>query len=146
MENGPTKIGVHIKCQSIEKSLQFYLALGFNPVFAYGSDEFRAQFSFPTAPEKYQGVSFAIGDALFEIADGHVAVKPEVFGQSVSSSKVSAYFDIASVDQFVTTCRQNNINILVEPRIFPWGTREVVVKDPDGFILVFREVLPTYGK
>jgi uncharacterized glyoxalase superfamily protein PhnB len=119
--------------------LNFYLSLGFTPVFAYGSPEFTKQFSFPTAPEKYQGVSFAVGDAIFEIADGHIAVKQEVFGEMVQSSKISMFFDIDSVDEFVKVCQKCDIKIVVEPKAYPWGTKEVVVKDPDGTVLVFRE-------
>lgn len=137
----PTRMGVHVKCASIEKSLNFYLALGFNPIFAYGAPEFTKQFACPTALEKYSGVTFEIGNGLFEIADGHVAVKQEVFGQPVLSSKVSTMFDVASVDDFVSHCEKKGIVIAIAPRVFPWGTKEVVLKDPDGFVLVFREFL-----
>ncbi len=135
----PTCMGIHVKCQSIEKSLAFYRVLGFTPVFAYGSAEFTQQFTCPTAPESYSGVTFEIGGGLFEIADGHIAVKPEVFKVHIDSSKISAMFDVASVDDLVEVCRRNDIQIAVEPRVFPWGTKEVVIKDPDGFVLVFRE-------
>ena len=92
-------MGMHIKCKSMTKSFNFYKKLGFNPIFAYGSENFTKQFNFPTAKENYCGVTFAIGDALFEVADGHVAVKPEVFLETVTSSKVSAMFDVESVDE-----------------------------------------------
>lgn len=137
----PNRMGVHVKCKSIEKSLGFYLKLGFTPIFAYGSVEFTTQFSCPTATEKYSGVTFGIGSALFEIADGHIAVKSEVFRETVLSSKVSMMFDINSVDDFVALCDEEKIQVAVPPRIFPWGTKEVVLKDPDGVVLVFREML-----
>lgn len=137
----PARMGIHVKCQSIEKSLVFYRELGFTPVFAYGSAEFTQQFTCPTAPENYSGVTFEIGGGLFEIADGHIAVKSEVFKEHIGSSKISAMFDVASVDDLIEVCRKNDIQIAVAPRVFPWGTKEVVLIDPDGFVLVFREVL-----
>lgn len=139
MNISPKKLGVHIKCQSMDKSLSFYTKLGFNPIFAYGSDKFTSQFSFPTAKESYCGVTFSIGDALYEVADGHVAVKPEVFLETVNSSKVSAMFDVESVDNLVSFCEKEGIEIAAPVRVYPWGTKEVVLRDPDGFVLVFRE-------
>lgn len=137
----PLKLGVHIKCAAINDSLKFYLMLGFTPVFVYGSEEFRKQFSCTTVAETYNGVSLAIGDAVLEIADGHMAVKNEVFRETVKSSKVSLFFDVPSVDDFVAVCQKNAIEIVKPPTAYPWGTREVVVKDPDGVVLVFREFL-----
>ena len=138
-------MGVHIKCKSIENSLAFYSKLGFNPVFAYGSDEFTKQLTCPSAKENYCGVTFEIGGGLFEIADGHVAVKPEVFLKTIESSKVSAMFDITSVDELVSYCEKESIDIIVPVKIYPWGTKEVVLKDPDGLILVFRELIKKIG-
>lgn len=137
----PKKMGTHIKCQSIEKSMNFYTKLGFTPVFAYGLAEFITQFTCPTAPEKYCGVTFSIGNALFEIADGHVAVKQKVFQERVISSKISMMFDIDSVEELAIFARENNLEVAVPPRVFSWGTKEIVLRDPDGVILVFREVL-----
>lgn len=136
----PKRFGVHIKCHDIEKSLRFYELLGFNVIFVYGTGKFREMFpGVHSAEEKYCGIVFEIGDALFEIADGHIAVKDEVFEESIHSSKVSAMVDIDSVDAVVDICRSQDIRIAVQPKVYPWGTKEVVIKDPDGFVLVFRE-------
>ena len=92
-----------------------------------------------TALEKYRGVVFEIGDTILEIGEDHIAIKPEVFKKRISSSKISAMIDVDSLARMMDICKKNNIKISVSPKKFPWGTRELVIKDPDGFVLVFRE-------
>lgn len=138
-----TKFGIHHKVKNIEKSLKFYKDFGFKEVFGYGDIKFLAKLdkSIPKVLEKYNGAVFEIGGALLEIADGHIAVKPEVFRQKIESSKLSAMIHVDSVDHVVKVCGKNDYKILVAPKVFPWGTREVVIRDPDGFVLVFIEKL-----
>ncbi|GAB4160203.1 MAG: hypothetical protein Fur003_3870 [Candidatus Dojkabacteria bacterium] len=142
MENSPTKLGVHLKVKSISNSLNFYKAFEFEPIFAYGSDSFLSQFkNIKTVSENYNGVDFKIGDALLELAEGHLAVKPEVFKEEINSSKVSIFLDVKSIDKVRETALNKGFEIAAEIREFPWGTREIVIKDPDGFIVVFREFI-----
>ncbi len=136
-----TRMGAHIKVKSMQRSLDFYQKLGFEPIFAYGFSEFIEKFTCPTASEKYCGVTFGIGNALFEIADGHIAVKPEVFLEEVKSSKISLMFDVDSIENIFQCANENDLTIAVPIREFPWGTKELVLRDPDGVILVFREIL-----
>ncbi len=143
-----SKLGIHIKTADIKKSYPFYKAFGFKAIFAYGKPGWLTMLKtdfpeLPTAPEEYNGVTFELNNTEFELGEGHVAVKPEVFKERIHSSKVSAMID-APVDEVVKICNENNFEIAAKPRIFHWGKREVVVKDPDGFILVFRE--PFKGK
>lgn len=136
-----SKLGVHIKCKDFAKSLDFYLAFGFKPIFLYGSEEFRKRFDkVSSAPEKYNGITFEIGNALFEIAEAHVAVKPEVFREYIKSSKISAMIDVNDLSEVRRICEENAYEIAKDEVHYPWGTTELVVKDPDGFILVFRVV------
>lgn len=136
------KGGVHIKVKNFEKSLKFYLDLGFEPKFLYGSEELRHRFKeIDSAPEKYNGVTFQIGSMLFEIADGHIAVKEEVFKETVNSSKISLMFDVDKPSYIREVCEKNDYKIRKEETEYPWGTRELVVEDPDGIILVFREFI-----
>ncbi len=135
------KFGIHLKVKNIVKSLSFYQALGLKPCFAYGDKKFLKQFNnkIPTAQELYRGVSFDINGATLEIADGHLAVKSEVFKETINSSKVSAMINVPSLEKIEAICQSHSFNISVLPKIYPWGTREMVVKDPDRFVLVFIE-------
>ena len=125
----------------MQRTLAFYKSLGFKPSFAFGDKSFTNQFgtAVQTVKESYRGVVFNIGSTLFEIADGHIAVKSGVFKETITSSKVSLMLYVPSVKQIVALCSRNSYQVAVPVRTFPWGTKELVVKDPDGFILVFIE-------
>ena len=136
-----SKFGVHVKVANFYKSLDFYLKLGFKTIFAYGDEEYLKKYAnnIPNAPEKYRGMTFEVGNSLFEIADGHVAVKLEVFKEAIRSSKVSAMIDVDSLEKIIKICSENAVPIVKDVKEYPWGTKELVLKDPDGLVLVFRE-------
>lgn len=132
-----TGFGIHIKVADISKSREFYESLGFKPAFGYGDDEFRA--SLPegcdSAPERYRGITYQLtDDANFEIAEGHIAVKPEVSSEVITSPKISA---MIRVDSLVSILNNRNIDRKFPVRRYYWGTIEAVVRDPDGFVIVF---------
>lgn len=138
-----TKFGVHIKVKSINKSLNFYSSFGLKPIFAYGNKNFTSKFKdiCPSVKENYNGVTFKVGGSLLEIADGHIAVKKSTFKENIESSKISAMLHVKSLDKIMSICKEKTFKIFVDPKSYPWGTKEMVVKDPDGFVLVFIERL-----
>lgn len=122
-------IGVHIKVKNFKKSQAFYEMLGFTKVFEYGPDQ--------EVKEDYKGATFQHGNAKIEIADGHRAVKPSVFKETVDSSKISLMIAVDSLTDVIKICAQANIPVAVKPRHYYWGTLELVIKDPDRVVLVF---------
>jgi catechol 2,3-dioxygenase-like lactoylglutathione lyase family enzyme len=136
----PLVFGIHLKVRDFEASLNFYTKFGFIPTFAYGPKDFCTQFTgISTAAEKYRGITFAIGNALLELGEDHIAIKPEVFQERITSSKVSAMVDVSSLLEVRKICELNDFEITKPETSYPWGMRELVIRDPDGFILVFRE-------
>lgn len=131
-------LGTHIKVANLDVSRKFYESLGFTPVFAYGSEEFRATLpeGLASAPEKYRGMTFKISDsANLEIAEGHIAIKdPAVFREVITSPKVSSMVQVASL---VPLFDNQNITITFPVRKYYWGTIEAAFRDPDGHVLVF---------
>lgn len=123
------QIGVHIKVKNFTKSKQFYENLGFKKVFEYGPNK--------KVKENYNGIVFEHGGCKLEIADGHIAVKPDVFKHKIKDSKISLMVYVDSVYKIMQRCKKHNIELAVEPRHYYWGTIEIVVKDPDGTVLVF---------
>lgn len=123
------QIGTHIKVNNFEKSLNFYTTLGFSKVFEYGPNK--------DVKEAYNGVVFESGGCKLEIADGHRAVKPEVFKQKIENSKISLMIQVDDLEDIIYRCGKNNIQIAVGTRHYYWGTLELVIKDPDGTVLVF---------
>lgn len=122
-------IGTHIKAADFQKSKTFYLSLGFKPIFEYGPD--------CQVQEDYSGIVFEAGGGVLEIANGHRAVKTATFKERVHSSKISLMIKVDSLETIQKLCQKNKINIAVLPRHYYWNTLEMVVKDPDGTVLVF---------
>lgn len=122
-------IGVHIKVRDFAASKHFYEALGFKSVFAYGPDQ--------AVKEDYQGIVFQVGDTKLEIADGHRAVKSEVFARLVGGPKISLMIGVNSLAPVIATCKREGIELAAGPRHYYWGTLELVIKDPDDVVLVF---------
>ncbi len=135
-----TAIGTHIKVSDFTRSKAFYEALGFQKIFEYGPGQtFQKDKNgnLISAPEDYHGVTFMHGGCKLEIADGHRAVKSEIFKQPITSSKVSLMINVKNIQTIINRCKKSNIPLAVGPRHYYWGTLEVVVKDPDGLVLVF---------
>lgn len=130
-------VGIHVKVSDIHASRKFYESLGFTPVFGYGDAEFRASLpeGCPSADEAYRGVTYRLTeDTELEIADGHVAVKSETFTEKVSSAKISGMIRVKSI---VPVIEELGARIKFPIRKYYWGSLEVAVRDPDGFVLIF---------
>lgn len=56
-----------------------------------------------------------------------------------TSSQISLMIPVDSIGEIMQICQQNNFSIAVAPRHYYWNTLELVVKDPDGVVLVFIE-------
>ncbi len=124
-------IGTHIKASNYVKSRGFYEGLGFPVVFEYGPDK--------EVKEDYSGVVFQAGSAKLEIADGHRAVKPEVFQETVASSKISLMIEVESIGEIIELATKMGLVPAVGVRHYYWDKLEVVYRDPDGVVVVFTE-------
>lgn len=124
-------IGVHIKARDFVKSKEFYVGFGFEKVFEYGPDQ--------EVQEDYRGATFALGSAKIEVADGHRAVKPEVFNETIVSSKISLMIEVESLRDIVARGEKMGLSPTTPVRHYYWGKLEVVYRDPDGVIVVFTQ-------
>ncbi len=133
-----SSLGTHIKVKDIVKSRKFYESLGFKPVFGYGDPDFVATLpdGCASAPEKYAGVVYEVSESSqLEIADGHVGIKNQkVFTEVIDDEKVSA---MIKVDSLLSLFSNPNVNITFPVRRYYWGSIEVALRDPDGYVLVF---------
>lgn len=124
-------IGTHIKAKDYKVSRAFYEGFGFPVIFEYGPDK--------EVKEEYSGVTFAVGAAKLEIADGHIAVKPETFKEPVESSKVSLMIEVESLAEIIVRAEKMGLSPTTPVRHYYWGKLEVVYRDPDGVIVVFTQ-------
>lgn len=51
------------------------------------------------------------------------------------------YFEVENVDQFYQTLKDKGLQTSSEPKDWPWGKREFVIRDPDRYKLVFYQKL-----
>lgn len=78
-----------------------------------------------------------LGDfTLAFIDENKTSIKNES-GMKPKGLGIYNYVEVANVDAYFTWLKNNGIEPRTEPRDWPWGKREFVVKDPDGYKLVF---------
>jgi catechol 2,3-dioxygenase-like lactoylglutathione lyase family enzyme len=116
-----TALSVNIKVVDLARSRAFYEAFGFQQLGAFEG-----------------GVIYGVGGvALLELNARHPAVAAEVFQTRITTAKTSLMVHVPSLLPVLTAAEQAGIPLAVPPRRFPWKTIEVVVRDPDGFVVVF---------
>ena len=138
--------GIHIKVADITKSRAFYEnVLGMIPVFGYGDDAFRKTLpdsipsitkdGIPGAPERYCGVTYEpTPQSPIEIAAGHIAVPDRtVFSNPIKGPKISAMLRVNSLMPFIA---DKGVRPTFPVRHYYWGTVELALKDPDGFVII----------
>lgn len=69
---------------------------------------------------------------------------PEFTKEAFADPKGSGlyiYISVENVDEYYQQLKSKNIETSSEPRDWSWGNREFVVRDPDGYKLVFYQSL-----
>lgn len=105
--------------KDLQQTDQFYRNLGFDVAFA--DDTVRVK----------------LGDFTLAYIDEK---KSEIKNESGSTHKglgLYTYIEVEDVDQYYNFLLKNGVAPDTEPKTWPWGKREFVMKDPDAFKLVF---------
>lgn len=115
--------GVVCYVKDIEKTAEFYTSLGFTK-------------------EKHESDHLSIRLNWFWI-DFHPQDKedkPEFQKEALLENKGAGmflYISVEDVDEFYTGVIAKGLKPSSTPRDWPWGNREFVLRDPDGYKLVF---------
>ena len=109
MHQHPTLSLLVLRVSDIERSVEFYSAVGLN---------FECE-QHGTGPKHF---SASVGDTVFELY-------PATERFPATASRVG--FAVASITSVLDSWRQTGIEILSEPKDSPYGIR-AVVSDPDG--------------
>lgn len=105
--------------KNLDETFQFYTNLGFD---AKKSDD---------------GVRIKLGDfTLAFIDENKTSIKNES-GRTPKGLGIYTYIEVDDVDAHFEFIKKNGIVPRTEPKTWPWGKREFVVKDTDGYKLVF---------
>ena len=83
------------------------------------------------------GVRVKLGDfRLFFVDENKTLIKNES-GKTPKGLGVYIYVEVEDVDQHFKFLKDDGVEPRTEPKTWPWGKREFVVRDPDGYKLVF---------
>lgn len=118
-------IGLYVK--DVETSISFYKELGFEVI---SNDGVVGEIKLGTMKldliaqdtAKEQGESF----------------QKEAFGEPKGTG-VYIYVEIDNIDDYFKQLKEAGITPSTEPRDWPWGQREFVVRDPDRYKLVIYQ-------
>ena len=93
------------------------------------------------AQKSEDGVRIKLADfTLAFIDENKTAIKNES-GKKPKGLGIYTYVEVDDVDAFFAEIKARGIVPRTEPKTWPWKKREFVVKDPDGYKLVFFQQL-----
>ena len=72
-----------------------------------------------------------------------VATQSSPLGEEVAGKGISISFDIDDIEALARIALDAGAKVIEGPVNRPWNTRELVIRDPDGYRLVFTQPLPT---
>jgi len=113
----------------------------FRSVLFYASDlkktaEFYKQLGFAVEREEDM-VRVKLGDFRLAFVDENKTPIKNESGMKPKGTGVFVYVEVEDVDKYFKSLKEKGVRTSSEPRDWPWGKREFVVKDPDGYKLVF---------
>ncbi len=127
MEFYPMPLFVKLAVENMERSLHWYTnVLGFESVFELPDDDGQAVMAHIRG-QKYQDIML--------VSDSKSHAK-RVKGQGVILNMT-----VDDVDSFATRANELKADIVEGPVDRPWNARELVLKDPDGYLITLSMVI-----
>lgn len=117
-------VGIICLVKDLEQVKQFYETLGF---------EFKQQMPgvYTTAYLNWFWIEFLLEDKVVtESFKEDIAVSPKGAGQYI-------HINVEDVDEFYHGVKAKGLEPSSPPQDFPWGRREFVLQDPEGYKLIF---------
>ncbi len=123
----PTALnGLMLYVTDVQTSLDTYQNLGFDIVRAH--------------PPLYGSVK--LGEILIQFQDKTNPTDPAFQAEAMAEPKgggLFVYLQVADVDRYYGDIQGRGVQPATAPRDWPGGNREFVVRDPDGYKLVFYQ-------
>ncbi|MEK7188038.1 MAG: VOC family protein [Patescibacteria group bacterium] len=104
---------------NLENTFEFYKKLGFEP------------------QKSNDGVRVKLGDFTLAFIDENTTAIQNESGKTPKGLGIYTYVEVDDVDQYFEFVKKSDVEPRTEPKTWSWGKREFVVKDPDGYKLVF---------
>ncbi|HEY4497556.1 MAG TPA: VOC family protein [Candidatus Paceibacterota bacterium] len=103
----------------LDKTQQFFAQLGFD------------------MQKADDAVRVKLGDFTLAFVDEQKTLIQNESGKKLKGLGVYTYVEVDDVDRYFEMIKKNGVAPRTEPKTWPWGKREFVVKDPDGYTFVF---------
>jgi len=87
--------------------------------------------------ESQDGMRIKMGDFTLTFIDEKTTPIQNESGKTPKGLGIYTYVEVDDVDQHFELVKRNGVAPRTEPKTWPWGKREFVVKDPDGYKIVF---------
>jgi uncharacterized glyoxalase superfamily protein PhnB len=87
--------------------------------------------------ESADGARIKMGDVTLAFIDESTTEIKNESGLKPKGLGIYTYVEVDDADQHYELVKKNGITPRTEPKTWPWGKREFVVKDPDGYKFVF---------
>ena len=87
--------------------------------------------------ESADGARIKMGDFTLAFIDEKTTPIQNESGRTPKGLGIYTYVEVDDADQYFELVKKNGIASRTEPKTWPWGKREFVVKDPDGYKIVF---------
>ena len=109
----------------------------------YASDikataDFYRKLGFDVA-ESVENARVKMGDFTLAFIDEKTTPIQNESGKTPKGLGIYTYVEVDDADQHFELIKKNGVTPRTEPKTWPWGKREFVVKDPDGYKIVFYE-------
>ncbi len=102
--------------------------------------KFYRQLGFTIDKDEPDHISVSLGGFWMDFHPQDKEDKPDFQQEAVLEPKGAGlflYVRVRDVDAYYQSLVAQNLQPSSEPRNWPWGNREFVVRDPDGYKLVF---------
>jgi len=87
--------------------------------------------------ESPDGTRIKMGDFTLAFIDESATQIKNESGMKPKGLGIYTYVEVDDADVHFAFVKENGIVPRTEPKTWPWGKREFVVKDPDGYKIVF---------
>lgn len=103
--------------------------------------QFYEELGFKITEETKDKVSLVLNDFYIDFHNETSVQINDEAGRGPKGLGIYIYVNVDNIDKYYQSLLDKNFKPSSKPRDWPWGNREFVIRDPDGYKIVFYEEL-----